>query len=129
VNDAGQPVGESHPPFGNRPVLWSNDATHTSNSLPLLPGDNWGTAAAINNLGQAVGSSAYSVPGTWDVGPSRPVLWRDDGVFDLQLRLDPLTGNAWTLMTVTGINDAGQIIGTGRRDGKIAGLVLTPLSQ
>ena len=57
VNDVGIAAGESHPPAGSRPVLWNNDAAHT-------PGDNYGAAVAVNNSGQAIGTSAYTVPGT-----------------------------------------------------------------
>jgi hypothetical protein len=74
MNDLGQVAGESHPPFGSRPVVWNNDAAHTAIELPLLPGDNYGMAGRINNLGQVLGSSAASEPGTWNVGPARLVL-------------------------------------------------------
>jgi uncharacterized membrane protein len=126
MNDLGRAVGESHPPFSSRPVLWDNDGAHTAIELPVLPGDNYGSATAINNLGHVLGTSAYSTPGTWDVGPSRVVIWRDGGVFELQSLLDPVNGNGWTITSVSGINNLGQIVGSGLRNGQPALFLMTP---
>jgi uncharacterized membrane protein len=129
LNDAGQVVGESHPAGGNRAVLWNNDAAHTVSELPLLPGDNYGSARNINMRGQVLGLSAYETPGTTDVTPSRPVVWRDGGVFDLQAVLDPVTGAGWTVTSALGLNDSGQIVGTGTLDGVVSIFVMTPVPQ
>lgn len=127
INDLGLAVGESHPPFSSRPVLWDNNAAHTAIELPVLPGDNHGTAVAINNnLGEIVGWSAYGTPGTWDIGPSRVVIWRDGGVFERQSLLDPVSGAGWTITSVWGLNNLGQIVGSGTRDGRPALFVMTP---
>jgi len=127
MNDLGQVVGESHPPFGSLPVVWNNDAAHTATELPLLPGDNYGSATAINNLDQALGRSAYDVPGTWNVGPSQLVLWRDGGVFPLQQVLEPVSGAGWTITTASAINNAGQIVGLGVHNGLNRAYVMTPI--
>lgn len=128
INDLGQAVGDSHPPFSSRPVLWDSDAAHTAVELPVLPGDNFGSAIAINNLGQIVGTSAYSTPGTWNVGPSRTVIWRDGGVFELQSLLDPVSGYGWTITSVAGINNLGQIVGSGFHHGQPSQFVMTPVA-
>lgn len=128
INDLGEVVGESHPPFGSRPVLWDNDAAHTAIELPLLPGDNYGLASRINNLGHILGSSAYSIPGTWNVGPSRLVIWQDGGVFELQALLDPITGDGWTITSVSGINNLGQIVGFGSHNGQPTPFLMSPLA-
>lgn len=127
MNDLGQVAGESHPPFGSRPVIWNSDPAHTPFELPLLAGDNYGSANAVNNLGQAIGSSAYGVPGTWNIGPARLVVWRDGGVFDLQASLDPTTGAGWSLLTATAINNSGQIVGLGVHNGLNRAYLLTPV--
>lgn len=127
INDLGQVVGSSHPPFGSRAVLWSGDAAHSAIELPLLPGDNYGSAWAINNGGQILGYSAYGVPGTWEIGPSRPVIWRDGGIFELQSLLDPLTGTGWVLTSATAINQQGQIVAIGVRAGVTRALLLSEL--
>ena len=126
INELGQAVGESHPPFGSRPTLWDRDAAHTPTELPLLPGDNYGTAVAINRLGHIVGWSAYAVPGTWNVGPSRWVVWRDGGVYDIESLLDPITGAGWSISNLAALNNAGQIVGTGISNGQAHALLLTP---
>lgn len=127
LNDLGQAVGSSHPPFGSRPVLWQNDAGHTAVELPLLPGDNFGSATAINNRGEILGTSAYATPGTWEVGPSRLVIWRDSQVFELQTLLDPLTGAGWTLVAVTALNNQGQIVGLATKAGASRAVLLSEL--
>ena len=76
----------------------------------------------------ASGSSAYSTPDTWDVGPSRPVIWRDGGVFDLQSLLDPGSGEGWTITSVSGINNLGQIVGSGLRNGQPSPFVMAPMT-
>ena len=127
MNDLGQVVGESHPAFSSRAVIWNNDAAHTGYELPLLPGDNYGAATKINNLGQILGSSALSEPGTWNVGPSRLVIWRDGGVFELQSLLDPATGTGWAILSASAINNLGQIVGTGMHNGATHAILLTPM--
>ena len=127
INDFGQVAGESHPAFGSLPVIWSNDPAHTAIPLPLLPGENYGAATAVNNLGQALGHSAVSVPGTWNVGPSRIVIWRDGGVFELQSVLDPATAAGWTITSANGINNLGQIAAVGTHNGISRAIVLAPM--
>jgi probable HAF family extracellular repeat protein len=127
INDVGQVAGESHPPFGSRPIVWDNDAAHTPLALPLLPGDNYGSCAAINNVGQVIGISALAATDSWNVGPTRCVVWRDGGVFDLQLSLDPVSGANWTLDSVAAINNLGQIVGAGHHNGEPRAFLLTPL--
>jgi probable HAF family extracellular repeat protein len=127
MNNLGEVVGESHPPFGSRPVAWHAGAAHTPMELPLLPGDNYGTATAINDLGHVLGSSAASEPGTWNVGPGRPVIWRDGGVFELRSLLDGASGAGWTILSATALNNRGQIVGTGLHHGQPRAFLLTPL--
>jgi uncharacterized membrane protein len=122
VNDLGQAVGDS----GTRPALWDNDGAHTAIELPLLPGDNYGSARAVNNLGHVLGWSAYRTPGTWEVGPVHEVIWRDGGVFELQSLLDPVSGDGWTITSVSAINNAGEIVGVGLHNGQVIPFVMTP---
>jgi uncharacterized membrane protein len=122
LNDLGQAVGESHPPFHNRPVLWDNDAAHTPVELPLLPGDTDGTATAVNSLGEILGSSTASD------GTSRLVLWQDGVAVELQTVLDPTTGAGWTLSAAAAINNLGQIAGTGVHNGQSRAFLMTPVT-
>lgn len=127
MNDLGQVVGESHPPASSRPILWNNDAAHTAVELPLLPGDNYGSASKINNLGQVLGTSAYNIPGTWNVVSSRMVIWRDGGVYELQSLLDPASAAGWTITYPINLNNLGQIVAFATRNGQGRVVVLTPL--
>jgi uncharacterized membrane protein len=108
-------------------VMWDADSAHTPISLPLVAGDNWGSATSINNAGQIVGSSAYVLftPNVgYTYGAQHSVLWQNGAVTDLQSLIDPLSG--WTITGVFGINDNGQIVGTGTHNGQSALFVMTP---
>ena len=129
MNDLGQVVGSSHPPFGSRPILWNNNAAQTPIELPVLAGDNYGSATTINNSGVILGRSYYGTPGTWDATPSRQVVWEDGVVFELQSSLDPVTGAGLTLTYASAINNAGQIAATATRaDGVKRAILLTPMA-
>lgn len=126
INDLGQAVGSSHPPFGSRPVVWDNDVAHTARELPVLAGDTSGVALAINNAGVVVGTSYYTTPGTWNSTPATFVVWAGGGVFSLQSRLEPLSGAGWTIASVSAINNAGQIAATAYRNGETRAVLLAP---
>ncbi|HEY6229567.1 MAG TPA: hypothetical protein VI282_20770 [Verrucomicrobiae bacterium] len=125
INDLGQVVGESHPPFGSRPVLWNSDAAHTAIELPLLPGHNYGSASLINNAGTIVGSSAYDEPGTWNVSDSHIAIWIGGQVYDLQSIVDQSSG--WTVVEITSINNLGQMAASAMRNGAFKAVVLNPV--
>ena len=75
---------------------------------------------AINNLGQIVGSSDYHA------GNSHAFLYSRRMVTDLN-NLIP-SGSGWILENANGINDKGQIVGTGKHHGKTRAFMLTPLN-
>jgi probable HAF family extracellular repeat protein len=85
--------------------------------LGTLPGDAGSEARAINVAGDVVGR------GIPDLGTSQAVLWRDGAAVDLNTLI---TAAGWILTSATGINDAGQIVGAGLRDGQIRAFLLTP---
>jgi uncharacterized membrane protein len=128
INEQGQAVGTSNPPFGFRPVFWNNDPQHRISALPSLPGDNQGTAHAINSLGHVLGTSFYGTPGSWDATPARPVLWRDGGVHLLQSVLDPTSGAGWVMASAIAVNNRGQIAASGWLNGVARAALLTPLN-
>ena len=99
INDRGQIVGSAGTPF-----VWQNG---TTTSLPLIVGVG-GTAQAINDLGEIVGSED-------DNGGGTALLWRNDTVFDLNTRVstsDPLQPYVH-LQQGRLINNVGQIVATG----------------
>lgn len=109
VNDAGHTVGYAlNPAVG---VLWP------ANSTIPVPLTGFERALAINGQGDIVGYG----PGA---GGTRALLYRAGEVVDLNALIDPASG--WVLRKATGINDAGQIVGEGERDGAIRGFLLIP---
>jgi uncharacterized membrane protein len=126
LNDIGQAVGSSHPPFGSRAVLWHNDPAHTAFELPLLPGDNYGSASLINNDGVIVGFSAYNEPGTWNTGPSELVIWIDGQVYDAQSVVRE-TADGWHIDQISSINNLGQLAGLATSNGVMHGIILNPI--
>jgi hypothetical protein len=124
LNDLGQVVGQSNPPFSSRPVLWRNDAAHSAVELPLLPGDNSGTANLINNNGTIVGWSSLSVPGTWTVTQRRIAIWVGGVPYDLQGLLAQ-TAPGYTINQVMSINNLGQMAAIATRNGVTKAVVLT----
>jgi hypothetical protein len=125
LNDLGQVVGSSHPPFGSRPTLWQNDAAHTAVALPLLQEDNYGDAQLINSSGTIIGWSAVSEPGTWNVSGSRIAIWISGTPFELQsLVVQPAA--PWTINQVMSLNNLGQMAAIATRNGVSRAVVLTP---
>jgi uncharacterized membrane protein len=129
INDVGQAVGSSHPAFGSRAILWDNDASHTAHELPLLPGDNYGSANAINSAGTILGSSTYGTPGTWNIEPSVPVVWIQGQPRTVEEIVEPTSAAGWTFSSVNAINNAGQIVGSGTHNGASRAFLLTPVSN
>lgn len=99
INDEGQIVGASGTPF-----VWQNG---TTTSLPLITGTG-GTAQAINDLGQIVGSEITSTGGN-------ALLWHNGSVVDLNTLVatsDPLQPYVH-LQVGKLINNLDQIVAMG----------------
>jgi len=82
INDAGVIVGVMSPnsttAFYPQPVKWEPNGVggYTPTLLLTLPGDNRGTADAINNLGEILGTSNY-------LGNLHTVLYKPTGTVEL----------------------------------------------
>jgi uncharacterized membrane protein len=113
INDRGEVVGtltvEDRTGGGRRsfPIQWSADG-QTVFRLPLPP-DCGGGASAINNLGVIVGTT-----GCWN-GDKGPTIWSSRDALPQMLIVPP----AYTpsLTWVTGVSDAGRVIGAGQHLG------------
>jgi probable HAF family extracellular repeat protein len=102
-----------------------NDLGHPATSVAQ---GEWvvSVAQALNNQGLVVGASvAYDLAAP---GPSYPAtartVWAWDptnGMRDLNVLV---AGSGWNLERVWGVNDAGQIVGTGRLNGQPRGFLL-----
>lgn len=125
LNDLGQVVGSSHPPFGSRAILWQNDASHTPVELPLLPGDNYGSATLINSQGTMLGWSTVAEANAWPTTASKVVIWQDGAVYELQSLV--LTPGGWNIVQVMSINNIGQMGAVAFRNGVTRAVVLTPV--
>jgi probable HAF family extracellular repeat protein len=78
---------------------------------------------AINNLGQIVGGAFEQ-----HFSGNPPFLYSDGKTIDLNTTIDPASG--WRLITPTGINDSGQIVGNGKnKAGQSHAFLLTPVPQ
>ncbi|HEY2694838.1 MAG TPA: hypothetical protein VGJ45_05175 [Pseudonocardiaceae bacterium] len=82
-------------------------------------------ATAINRAGQVVGTAdPHCQPCV------HPVAWlREPGgtLTDLDTLIP--AGSGWTLQQANGINDRGQIVGAGLRNGALHAYLLTPASH
>jgi probable HAF family extracellular repeat protein len=109
INNQGQAVGAAEnalldpscqsPTLQMKPVLWEKGKIQ---GLPMLPGDLDGSAAAINDQGQAVGFSGTGVCANEFF---HAVLWQNGTAADLG-NLGGTTGN-----NPQDINNQGQVVG------------------
>ncbi len=86
--------------------------------LGALPGTTDSFGYGVNASGQVVG--------VCDASPARPFLYSNGILFELSKLLGAVDQGAWTLTSVTAINDKGQIVGTGNHNGLTRGFLLTP---
>jgi hypothetical protein len=110
IADNGDIVGGGFPAFTARPLLWKASAGYALTELPVLPGDNYGVALGINNAGTIYGTSAYGVPGTWDITAGQYVIWTNGMPTPLASLLDPVTNAGWQITAMMGINNKGQLV-------------------
>lgn len=92
-------------------------------ALPVLNQDiPNGRAFGVNDNGEIVGWTTFErVDGT---ERTHAVLWRDNAVIDLNNQIDCDLG--WTLLEARAINDQGEIVGTGLKDGQLRAFLLIP---
>ena len=141
INDHNQITGWARQPgqSGLRAVLWNAGLPA---AVPLLPGKDNSSGAAINNQGEVVGS-AWSEPNAaaqyvndhplrWRLlvpiferqWKNRAMIYRSGKAQDLNT-LIPEDAD-WTLEEAHGINDHGQIVGYGLHHGQERAFLLTP---
>lgn len=85
--------------------------------LGALPGETYSSSADINALGQVVGWSAPA-----DLGMYRGFLWSDGVMQDLNTLIPADSG--WQISFASGVNDFGQIVGVGVRNGQSHAVLL-----
>ncbi len=103
-------------------VLWTKSGGGWGvKDLGTLPGGFQALATALNNVGQVVGFSDYKQSG----GLDHAFVWSNaTGMQDLNLLIPVESG--WVLSQANGINDLGQITGTGTINQETHAFLLTP---
>jgi uncharacterized membrane protein len=117
-NTGGHIVGFAYDSTGVQHALQFS-ATGPAVDLGGLSGASGTTAVGVNSADQAVGYSTFP-----DSDSSTAELFANGTVTDLNTLLPASSG--WSLQLAGGINDAGQITGTGSFNGHYEGFVLTP---
>jgi probable HAF family extracellular repeat protein len=119
INKDGKVVGWSDTSSGSKhAVLWQNRQITDLGTL----GGNATLATDINNRGTVVGYS-FTVNNYNEI-PVHAFVWRNGIMRDLNSRLPADSG--WELNTAYGINNQGQIVGGGEKDGQTRAFLLTP---
>jgi len=121
INDAGQVVGQAYLP-GNVKAHAFLDETGPLKDLGDLSGD-YSEALALNSTGSQIVGKA-SVPNSSGFIVYHAFLWSGGSMMDLNSLIPSDSG--WVLSEATGINDGGQIVGTGTVDGQQHGFLLNP---
>ncbi len=121
INVGGQVVGAANNAAntGQDAVIWRNGAI---TDLGTIDGILTNEATGINAAGQVVGTAD---PGCSPCPSAEAWIWQQGSVMT---RLDTLipSGSGWTLQAANGINDRGQIVGTGLHNGHQRAFLLTP---
>lgn len=99
----GEPVSPAFQTQQAVPVVWTNGRAR---QLPLPSGDSEGSANAINNLGQATGSTGdcLTTPAT------HAVLWKDGKTIDLG-NLGGVYNNPFAINDLTQVTGASDLAG------------------
>lgn len=117
LNNAGQVVGYSQTRRGNdHACLYSGG---TPNDLGVLPGGTHSLAHGINNTGEVVGASDSAI------STLHAFIYSGGRMRDLNSLIPANSG--WVLTEAREINDSGQIVGAGIKDGNQRGFLLTPV--
>jgi probable HAF family extracellular repeat protein len=126
INDSLQITGGSSPLDGQNghAFLWSKGKM---TDLGVLPTGNSSQGTGINAFGQVVGGSDIFIPSNLDFGPpgeyiSHGFLYENGQLHDLNDLIAP--GSGWVLGIASGINDRGEIAGTGTINGETHGYLL-----
>jgi probable HAF family extracellular repeat protein len=120
INNRGQAAGyyQKRHPERSRAFLYDNGRM---TDLGDLGGDH-SIANSLNDRGEIVGYSALS--GDKERRDFRAFLYRHGRMIDLNTRIPRDSG--WVLLVANGINNRGQIVGYGRRNGQRRAFLLTP---
>jgi probable HAF family extracellular repeat protein len=114
INNNGWIVGQS---TAWRAAIWRNNVM-TDLGVPSVT--DLSSAIDVNEHGQVTG---YYVSGTVYTA----FLWDNGSMYDLNSLIPQNSG--WRLLTAGAINDRGQILAVGERDGNLQSLLLNPVPE
>ncbi|MBX3364077.1 MAG: DUF3466 family protein [Phycisphaeraceae bacterium] len=117
INDSGLIAGAAVASDG-----YYHATTWSGNSIT-----DFGTFSGEHSYARAINTSGTIVGETWGAGLTRAFIGSNSGLHDLNTRIPPDTG--WNLRSATGINDSGQIVGTGDLGGFWHTFLLTPVAM
>lgn len=86
------------------------------------------TAEVAYSIARAVNNHRQVVGGYGDGVSFNGFLAGRSGMYDIESLLDPLSASQWDITEAMDINDAGQIIGMGRFNGRMTAFLLNPLA-
>ncbi len=115
INDIGAVCGNYGTSSGFRPFYWFGGS---ASLLPVFDGSNSTAAVALNHSGLIVGYE-LSAP------TSGALAWENGQALRLQDYVQNAAG--WRLDAATGVNDQGQIVGSGTLGGQSHIFLLTPV--
>jgi probable HAF family extracellular repeat protein len=132
LNDSGDVVGWSYTPMASqldpprgRAFLYNKNEDEEAKIryLDPLPDDRYSRARDVDESGLVVGWSRNDT-GASQAQQFSAVLWEDGDVKDLNDLIPADSG--WKLTDAYSINERGQIVGSGFKDGQLRAFLLTP---
>ncbi len=118
INDAGQVVGFSDVADGTNHAFMTGPDGVGMTDLGTL-GGKFSQSLAINDLGEVVGTALTASDSRW-----HSFIYSHGGMTDLSL-LAPVVAAGWSNLSVSDINNNGQIVGSGMINGEYAGFLLS----
>ena len=131
INNSGQAIGWSFNPGQNPPqgeaFLYDYSGDGGTKIVPLqpLPDDLYTRARDVDEAGRVVGWSRNDGANTPQEEQFSATLWEGGQVKDLNELIPPNSG--WKLVDAYAINESGQIVGSGFRDGNLEAFLLNPV--
>jgi len=133
INDHGQVVGEGYNDGHFNGFVYDDGAV---TNIGTLRGGHESRATAINNRGEVVGAADVPFVTVCEFPPppapciqykSHAIVYRGGVIADLNALIAADAG--WELMVANDVNDRGEIVGYGTKNGFLRAYLLTPVGR